>query len=204
MKKPLIFYKTTAAFDNTGEVLIYKSLLEQLRPHGQVIIDDRNKESSKFLEKIGMQQEERLSGHSQFPFVAAMILSALKRISSGRKVAFVTGVGEHRCTTIKSAAKNMLAACLLALLKAADVKIVRIGMSMHISGLLPKISERILSMFVDHYYVRDSISQKICLNAGVKRAKIAPDLSWAYSVKRNDFEVQQSEVSNCIIVFRSS
>lgn len=35
--KNLIFYKTTADFDNTGEVLIYKSLLQFLRKYGDVI-----------------------------------------------------------------------------------------------------------------------------------------------------------------------
>ena len=42
--KPLIFYKTTANFNNTGEVLIYKSLLEKLRIYGRVIIDDSPRE----------------------------------------------------------------------------------------------------------------------------------------------------------------
>ncbi len=204
MKKLLIFYKTTAAFDNTGEVLIYKSLLEEIRPYGQILIDDRNEKSAIFLEKIGIKIDERLSSHSRWPFVMAMLLSALTRFFSGRKVALVTGVGEHRYTTGKSSLKNLLAACLLAILKLLNVKVVRIGMSMHITGLLPKISERILSMFVDHYYVRDSLSQKMCFDAGVKCAKIAPDLSWAYTVESKELDMESPVVSNCVFSFRSS
>lgn len=204
MERSLIFYKTTAAFDNTGEVLIYKSLLEQLRPYGQIVIDDHNEKSAIFLEKIGVKQDELLSTYSPCPFILAMLLSALTQVVSTRKVAFVTGLGEHRYTTVKSSVKNFSAACLLALLKLLGVKVVRIGMSMHIAGLLPKFSERILSMFVDHYYVRDSLSQRMCRDAGVKCAKIAPDLSWAYAVDCQKIDDESSEVTNCIFSFRSS
>ncbi|ACN15625.1 hypothetical protein HRM2_25310 [Desulforapulum autotrophicum HRM2] len=204
MIKSLIFYKTTAAVDNTGEVLIYKSLLEQLRQYGDVIVDDRHKMYAMFHKWMGVENNERLSRFSDRSFIASMILEAIKGLVIKRQVAFVTGVGEHKYTTIKSAVKNLLAACFLALLKVLRVKVVRIGMSIQLAGRLTRDSEKILSIFVDHYYVRDSLSQEHCLKAGIKKVKVAPDLSWGYAVNQNSWPKNSTQITNIMFSFRSS
>ncbi|VFQ46557.1 polysaccharide pyruvyl transferase family protein [Desulfoluna butyratoxydans] len=203
-QKRIIFYKTTAAFDNTGEVLIYKSLLEQLRPYGQVIVNDRNKKSALFLDKIGIEHSERLSSYSRFPFVLFLIFSCIKHMCTSTDVVFVTGVGEHRYTGVKASVKILLSACYLALVKLFRGKVVRIGMSIYLSGFMPKFSERLLSMFVDHYYVRDSLSQKMCADSGIQCVDIAPDLSWAYEISGVNKYNLDCEVTTCLFSFRSS
>ena len=70
--KNLIFYKTTADFDNTGEVLIYKSLLEFLRQHGDVIINDGKSIQPKFLLRIGINDNEKLSNNTTLSFIPSI------------------------------------------------------------------------------------------------------------------------------------
>ena len=105
--KNLIYYKTTADFDNTGEVLIYKSLLEFLRQHGDVIINDGKSIQQKFLSRIGVRENEKLSHHTTLSFIPYMLCSSLIGLMKGQRFYFVTGVGEHSVCGLKSIIKNI-------------------------------------------------------------------------------------------------
>lgn len=181
--KNLIFYKTTADFDNTGEVLIYKSLLQFLRKYGDVIVNDGDSIQPKFLERIEIAEQERLSNWTNNSFIVHMLCTALRNIFSSRQIYFVTGVGEHSVRTGKAVLKNFFAIGFIGLMRCCGVKAIRIGMSMRFSNnFLAKRSERMLSHLFNHYYVRDSISLNNCREAGVKKCQLAPDLSWGYAI----------------------
>jgi polysaccharide pyruvyl transferase WcaK-like protein len=190
MKKNIIFYKTTADFDNTGEVLIYKSLLELLRSKGEVIINDNRQISPLFLERIGIQNQERLSNKTWLGFTYFLLLSAIKNFFTKNQLYFVTGVGEHFINGRKDIIKNHVATLLCFILRSLKVKLVRIGMSVKFGGKQEANSEKALSRFFNYYYVRDSLSLKFCWENGMKKVKLAPDLSWAYKVESN---IQQGE-----------
>ena len=176
-----IFFKTTADFNNTGEVLIYKSLLEFLRNYGEIIVNDDNTIDKTFLSRICVQKEERLSSLTNSNFLPYMLRLCLSK----NKVALVTGVGDHKISNIKDSIKNILSFNFLLLLRLFGLKIIRIGASMSFNGRIALLSEKLVSIPINHYYVRDSISYSNCLKAGVKKCKIAPDLSWGYSIKYN-------------------
>lgn len=181
-----IFYKTTADFDNTGEVLIYKSLLEFLRKYGNVIVNDGVGIQPKFLNRIGIVDKERLSKKTSLKFIPYMIFKSIIGIFKRDKIFFVTGVGEHSVVGIKCVVKNIVSFLFLLILRLCGVTIVRIGMSMRIQGTMAALSEKLLSRMINHYYVRDSISLNNCKKAGVKKCKMAPDLSWGYKVPNED------------------
>lgn len=180
--KNLIFYKTTADFDNTGEVLIYKSLLQFLRLYGDVIINDDVSIQPLFLNRIGVADNERISRRTRLPFIVYILLSGVRSCFSNRRVYFVTGVGEHALKGMKSVVRNIVAFAFTALLRLCGVKVVRIGMSIRFGGRLEQISEKLLSFAFNHYYVRDSISFTYCHNAGIDKCRLAPDLSWGYKI----------------------
>ena len=180
--KDLIFYKTTADFANTGEVLIYSSLLQFLRKYGHVVIDDSPSNDPLFLERIGVRNEERLSSHSKLSFIPYMLRTSIRSLCSKQRIWFVTGVGEHSIKGTKSVIKNLLAFCFLFVMRCCGVRILRIGMSMRFGGRWERWSERLLSLVVNFYYVRDSISQSNCKQAGVYKCQLAPDLSWGFKV----------------------
>lgn len=192
--KNLIFYKTTADFDNTGEVLIYKSLLEFLRQYGDVIINDGKSIQPKFLSRIGIRENEKLSHYTTLSFIPYMLCSSLIGLTKGQRVYFVTGVGEHSVCGLKSVIKNIASFCFLLLMLLLGVKIIRIGMSMRFGGKLECISETLLSWLVNYYYVRDSISLNNCINAGVSKCQLAPDLSWGYQSHFNDKGIDRKDV----------
>lgn len=193
--KNLIYYKTTADFDNTGEVLIYKSLLEFLRQHGDVIINDGKSIQPKFLSRIGVRENEKLSHHTTLSFIPYMLCSSLIGLMKGQRFYFVTGVGEHSVCGLKSIIKNIASCCFLLLMRLLGVKIIRIGMSMRFGGSkLEYISETILSWLINYYYVRDSISLHNCRKAGVSKCQLAPDLSWGYQSHFTDTGIDRKDV----------
>lgn len=164
--KNIIFFKTTADFNNTGEVLIYKSLLNFIRKYGSVIVNDGMDIQPKFLRRIGIRDEERLSSHTKRGFIFFMLQVAMKAVCTCRNVYFVTGVGEHSIDGIKSIVKNIVSFVFLFVMRLLGAKIVRIGMSMRFGGKAEALSECLLSVAVNHYYVRDSISFNNCLQGG--------------------------------------
>ena len=174
----IIFYKTTADFDNTGEVLIYRNLLNFLRKYGSVIVDDSSAISPLFLVRIGLNDQERLSKQSSLSFMTFMVWKSFTTLFSNNKVWFVTGVGEHNVSGMKGVVKNLAASCFLFILRILGVKTFRIGMSMRFGGFWAGISERILSKTICYYYVRDSLSLDNCKKAGIHKCQLAPDLSW--------------------------
>lgn len=179
--KRYIFYKTTADFDNTGEVLIYRSLLNYLRKYGSVILNDADSISPVFLKRIGINEKERLSSNSPHPFMLAIFIFAFKCLFTGDKVYFVTGVGEHHVSGKKDILKNVISFFFLGFLKLLCVNIVRIGMSMRFGGKGEAMSEKLLSSVFDSYYVRDSLSKYYCNTANITKCGLAPDLSWGYN-----------------------
>lgn len=183
--KPIIFYKTTADFDNTGEVLIYKTLLENLREYGRVIVDDSPHIQPLFLTRIGIRREERLHTYTQKSFVAYIILSSVKNIFKRNPMYFATGVGEHVVGGGKDVVKNICSFFFLLFLRLCGLKVIRIGMSIRFNGKLASLSEYMLSKVVSYYYVRDGISLQNCKEIRVNASK-APDLSWGYHVEGHD------------------
>ena len=183
----LIFYKTTADFDNTGEVLIYKSLLNFLRHYGEVVINDGASIQPKFLQRLDVTEQERLSGKTSEGFMGYLLRSAFMSLFCKERVYFVTGVGEHNVAGVKSVVKNALSFCFLALFRLLGGRVLRIGMSMRFGGRMEQLSEKLLSYAVNHYYVRDSISLRNCKDAGVSRCEMAPDLSWGYKIDFKEF-----------------
>lgn len=199
MKNILFFYKTTADFNNTGEVLIYKVLLDNLREYGNVIVDDSPRIQPLFLNRIGIHNDEKLSRYSTLSFVKYIFLTGAKNIFKRKPIYFVTGVGDHVVKGNKDVVKNMMSLIFILVLRICGIKMLRIGMSMAFAGSKEKFSERLLSSVISNYYVRDRISLKQCIDAGVK-AKLAPDLSWGYKVE--GINVSNSGKKQMIFSFR--
>lgn len=179
--KPIIFYKTTADFNNTGEVLIYRTLLENLREYGHVIVDDSSHIQPLFLKRIGIRDDERRSRYTDLSFTKFIIASSFKNIFARHRMYFATGVGDHAVIGFKGAIKNFISFLFILLIRLCGVKTLRIGMSIRFEGTLAKLSERLLAVAIPNYFVRDSISADNCHKAGVN-VRIAPDLSWGYRV----------------------
>ena len=176
----LIFFKTTADFDNTGEVLIYKSLINYLRCYGDVIISDSSNIQPLFLDRIGIKDNERLSTHTGNSFIIYLLK---KCITNRNRIWLVSGVGDHKISGINGVLKNIISFLFIILLRIMGAKVLRIGMSIRFGGKLEEFSEKLLSSVINFYYVRDSISFENCKVAGISNCKVAPDLSWGYQIQ---------------------
>lgn len=197
--KNLIFYKTTADFDNTGEVLIYRNLLNFLRQYGNVIINDGKAINPIFLNRICVSTSERLSNFTSSPFIIYILLCSLRNLFTKKQVWFVTGVGEHNVCGWKDIAKNIISFLFLLTLKCFKVKILRIGMSIRFGGKIECLSEKLISSVIDYYYVRDSISYNNCKHSGIDKCQQAPDLSWGGFYGNSD---RKASTNNILLSFR--
>lgn len=195
---PLIFYKTTADFNNTGEVLIYKSLLENLRRYGNVIIDDSNHIQPLFLSRIGIKDEERLHTFTSSSFVKYILRKSFANFFRREPIYLVTGVGDHK---VKGAKKNLFSFVFLFLCWICGTKVLRIGMSISFCDAAARWSELLLSCVIPYYYVRDTLSLQACHIVGIKKAQLAPDLSWAYQIEKYK-NVVCPDVNQIIFSFR--
>lgn len=193
--RPIIFYKTTADFNNTGEVLIYKTLLENLRKYGNVIVDDSPHIQSLFLERIGITENEKLHRYTKLSFTSYILLVALKNVMTRNPIYFVTGVGDHVVNGGLGAIKNFVSFLFLLLIRIGGIQVLRIGMSIKFNGKLAEFSERMLSVVIPNYYVRDSLSLKNCICAKIN-AKLAPDLSWGYKIS-----VDKANINGHVVIF---
>ena len=59
MNKNVIFYQAHTQFENTGDLIISKSLLDLLRPCGRLIVNDHGVPLP-FVQQLGVSEDEKL------------------------------------------------------------------------------------------------------------------------------------------------
>lgn len=173
-----IYYQTKTLFSNTGDVLINKCLLTELRNYGLLKANCSSDVPKFFIEQLGIKENEKIISRNELFFITNIIRDAIKRKS---KVYIFSGLGHIYGRGNKRAFRNLLACLIFAIYRLFGVKIIRIGFSM---GELSKglaITEFLRACFVSSYYVRDYQSLNRCHKLGIKKAKICPDMSWLYN-----------------------
>lgn len=207
-KQNLIFYKLTPAWNDSGDCLIHKAIIDLLRQHGRLLFNDFDENDAskrRFINSLNPQKDERLSCYPYKSFVKALFCFGFKHFfARTSQIYFVTGPGQHKLTTNRQAVRNLCAAILVAAMKILKIKTIRIGLSQEISGFLPKWSERILALFLDYYYVRDSISLKALQKCGIRTARIAPDLSFSYEIAKDIvIKKKQKHLKKLALIFNN-
>lgn len=175
-----IYYQTKTKFTNTGDALINKTLLQLLRNYGSLRCNCSKEIPERFIEELGIKEEEKVKTATEFGFVMSIFKSALTGKFKGNKTYIVSGLGHNWGGSFKKCVRNLLASALFPFYRLCGVKIVKIGMSI---GPISKglgVTEKIKSLFINYYYVRDTKSLNLCHDIGIKKAKLCPDLSWSY------------------------
>ncbi|WP_200979287.1 polysaccharide pyruvyl transferase family protein [Echinicola sp. 20G] len=195
-----IYFQGNTQFENTGDVLINKSLLEIFRLYGNIVLNDQ-KLPNYYKEALKLKPEE-YSTTGQGGFYNQLFRNAFKSIfRKESKVVMVAGPPGHVFgNSSKKIKKNLEYSVFLFLLKIMGVKIIRLGFSMGPIGQQQAISERIRSWFTHHYWVRDSISLQLAHQIGIQKAQYFPDLAWMYSA--NGVDLSKANKSEIIFSFR--
>ena len=177
-----IYYQTKTNKSNTGDILINKILIHELREYGRIHANCALDVSAEFIRSLGLRPEENEQFKNEFGFVYSVLKNAIAARKAGDCVYVFSGPGDMYGGSWKLALRNVISMFLFALLRLFGVTIVRIGRSFGPVTKVMAISEWMRSLGISHYYVRDSHSMERCRKMGIRKVKVCPDLSWAYRV----------------------
>lgn len=177
-----IFYQTNTQFENTGDVLINRTLIDFLREYGKVKCNCSTKIPEEFLKELDIREEEKLICKGSMHYAWLVLKSSFQR-KKGDCIYLVSGLGHQWGGNRKVYCKNVISGILFAIFKAMGVRIIKIGFSIGPVTKQLAATERFRSNFISHYYVRDQKSYELCKEIGINKAMICPDMSWLYERK---------------------
>lgn len=177
-----IFYQTKTKYSNTGDALINCALIRSLRNYGKLHVNCGKDIPKAFLESLGVTPEEKEVNDGELGFVLSVIRCAIGCHTKENRVFVFSGPGDMYGGGCRLVIRNFLSGLIFPIFRLFGVKIVRIGRSVGPISALMALSEKIRCSFLSHYYVRDSLSLRRCHEFGIRKAKLAPDLSWVYDI----------------------
>ena len=195
-----IYLLPAIQYNNTGDVLINKILIEELRLYGDVIVNDKDFPDW-FFEELGVTENEKFSNNHKESFFDNIKLSMNQNKSlqhflviypghtsrSGWKKSIVSDHGFLRTVEYYK-------------LKRKGLKFLRFGFSIGPFDIYNKIAEAFYTRVFSYYGVRDSKSHKLAKNALFYRPQLMPDLAWRYT-----FDGGNKEKEDYIVLsFRSA
>lgn len=172
------FYQTKTKYDNTGDALINKALLSELRKHGRVFANCSAYIPEEFLEELEIRKDEQIVCKNSRQFALKIMGHALRHRQDNTYI--VSGLGDIYGGGVKKVMRNVLSACVLPVYSLLGVKNVRIGRSFGVMTKAMQWSETLRGLFVSSYFVRDTQSLQRCRSMGISKVQLCPDMSWLY------------------------
>ncbi|WP_158099604.1 polysaccharide pyruvyl transferase family protein [Faecalibacterium sp. An77] len=172
------FYQTKTKYDNTGDALINKALISELRKYGRVFANCSAYIPVEFLEELEIRKDEQIICKNSRQFALKIIGHALLHRQDNTYI--VSGLGDIYGGGVKKVMRNVLSACVLPVYSLLGVKNVRIGRSFGVMTKAMQWSEALRGLFVNSYFVRDTQSLQRCRSMGISKVQLCPDMSWIY------------------------
>ncbi|MDP9956831.1 polysaccharide pyruvyl transferase WcaK-like protein [Epilithonimonas hungarica] len=204
--KNKIFFLPASQIDNTGDVLINKVLLDELRKHGELIINDQGKPDW-FLEEIGGKESEKLSFHTNSKFYDHL-RAQMKELKNEYRFFLVIHPGHTSRKGYRSALygdHGLLFTRFLRKLKNGDCQILRFGFSIGPFDWYNTIAEFFYTTAYKMYAVRDTESFSLGKKFRFRNIKQMPDLAWSYkNLSNSNISIEAIEESYIVLSFRSN
>lgn len=200
--KNKIFFLPASQIDNTGDVLINKILLDELRAYGELIINDEGKPDW-FLEEIGVLAPEKLSSCSTLKFYD-YLQSQLREMKKEYNIFLVIHPGHTSRKGYKAALfgdHGFLFTRFLRKLKKEGCQILRFGFSIGPFDFYNTIAEFFYTSVFKKYAVRDAESFSLGKKYHFRNLIQMPDLAWSY---KNDSAVNDNLKPYVVLSFRSN
>lgn len=200
--KNKIFYQAITQFENTGDLLINKSLLELIEGYGDLIINDVGVPVW-YLQDLGVTAQSRLSNKTNSSFTIYLIKRVFKAAFNKEETVYlISGPGHFYGNSLKKTVKNYISGLLFAFLKILGCRIIKCGISL--GPLSPRLgaSEVFRSKFYRNYFIRDTLSLNLAKHIGIRNYQYMPDLAWAYKAESTQ-DFQSSGKNDSISVFLS-
>jgi hypothetical protein len=196
------FYNINTQFENTGDLLINKSLIELLAKRGIVYIDDYGKPPEFMASLFQNDNVKKLTLFTDKINIIGYIKKIIKKKNTDDKFYLVFVPCDMSRTTLKSALFRMISFKNLLFLKLSGVRIIRIGFSVGKFDMINACVEAINSLTYHSFAVRDTISMKTAKRFHFSHLSFFPDLSWAYDLKNKPEKCDKKEY--IVLSFRSN
>lgn len=195
----IVYYKPFTQYENTGDLLICKTLLKLISFNNQVILDDSNAPSW-FIKELSNQSTSLLSDRSKHTLIKTILFQLLKR-KKGQSVYLIFPPGH----IFRSRAVNWYiifrAFAVYNLLKLLGCKIIRMGFSIGPFDPQNAKVERLLSHVYHTYGLRDQASLQLAKQLKIANTKYFPDFAWAYQSQIVPASVDENVI---VLSFRSN
>lgn len=173
------YYNPITQYENMGDLLINKSLLDLLRPYGTIIIDDLNKPKW-FIDKLKRQQDIIVS--ERCPNWTGKYLEdhLLKNRHPDDECYQIFVPGDKSRKGFKKALSSLDHFYKLVRQKKGGCKSIRLGFSLGDFDAANLITESFYSSAFYAYGIRDSLSMRRARTFRFRNTFYFPDLAWAY------------------------
>lgn len=208
-RKKIFFFTAQTQYENLGDLMIIKILLDNLRKYGTIIINERGVPEW-FSQQLDIKDDEKASKYGN-KFSILMLIFALKALFySNNEIYYVLTPG-HRFSTpltkidyFRYLVETIKQITILALFKIIGVRICRFGVSIGPFSNLDQLAERWKSKFMYFYSVRDTKSEDYANKIGINKVEIFPDLAWLMKTPYASNKLVKLDDEYVIFSFRNS
>jgi polysaccharide pyruvyl transferase WcaK-like protein len=173
----LIFYIAQTQYTNLGDLIINKTLIDRLKNHGKVIIDDHGVPDW-YCQELGLSVDERASFYGMNGLLLAWLCSLRALFQRSVKTYLVVPPG-HAYSREKWLKPKILGAIVyFVLFRLLGGRICRFGVSIGPFSKARELAEAWNSKMMYFYSVRDSISEHYAREIGINKVRYFPDLAW--------------------------
>ncbi len=198
------YYNPFTQYENMGDLLINKSLLDLLRPYGTVIIDDLNKPKW-FIDELRQQPDmvvsETWSNRIDNYFEGCLLKN--RRQDDVFYQVFVPGDKSRK--GFKKALSSLKHFYKLVKQKQMGCKSIRLGFSIGDFDAANLVTESLYSTAFHAYGIRDSLSMDKARKFRFSNTVFFPDLAWAYKERNRSVPNPFKETGKYIVLsFRAN
>ncbi|OOQ57091.1 polysaccharide pyruvyl transferase family protein [Mucilaginibacter pedocola] len=179
-----IFFQGNTQYENTGDILINKSLVILLRQYGTIVVNNITMPEW-YVQSLLLSPDECITNKQKsfYSYFMAEAFSAF--FKRNKKIFLIAGPPGHLFGNSRDKSiRNLTSAVAFVLFRLLGVKIIKIGFSMGPLGKRLAFTEQFRSPLIKHYLVRDSLSLKLAKEIGIKHANFFPDLAWTLEVAK--------------------
>lgn len=200
--KNIIFINPKTQYGNLGDIVINKTLLDNLRKYGNLVINV-NGVPEWFCQELEITDDEKVSKY-KMSFKMTLLVFALKTLfQTNQKIYFVLNPGHHYSSSIniKNLGNLVKTISLFFTLKIIGVRICRFGASIGPFSTIDKIIEKFKSRAMYFYSVRDSKSTKYAEKLGINKVDYFPDLAWSMKLISTNYIFSNNVLDREYIIF---
>ncbi len=184
--KNKIFYQAVTQFENTGDLIINRSLVELLKAHADLVVNDIGVPDW-YLKDLAVSNKSRLTIQTNFSFTAYLIKQVLINFFNRKeRIYLISGPGHFYGDSTSKTIKNFVSGLLFWGLKLLGCRIVKCGTSLGPLSKKIAISEAFRSRFYFKYLIRDTMSMDLANRIGIKNHNYMPDLAWALNAPKKN------------------